>query len=379
MASSAESSKLKAQSEENGVKKELLDVLQPIAGDAAGKNLLSMTQLSAKDIGDYIDEAYAAEALVHDPARRGANLLPQAVLKVIMRQPSTRTSGSMATAMAKLGGSAEVISGMSSSSEAKGETLPDSWIAFATQADILGIRTAEDGGPMLAAKTISKAVSDGKLWQNVPVINLGDGCNEHPTQALFDLFTIHKKFGKFKGLTIALVGDHERYRPHHSLMLGAAQLGMNIVAVESPVAKTPKELVKALGDKFSRTSDLDAAMQTADVLYMGRNPDEYSGDDKNEKTRAEQLAASYTNWIVDYERLQQMKPDAMVMHPRPRRNELHPSIDADPRAYDVIQMANAIPMRMAIIARHLGVSISNKPKQSDTKQTKNFVLGLGYV
>lgn len=369
----------KTQSAQDSAKKELAAVLQPIAGNAAGKNLLSMTQLNAKDIQDYIDEAYAAEALVHDPAKRGLNLLPNSVLKIVMRQPSTRTGGSMATAMAKLGGSAEVISGMSSSSEAKGETLPDSWVAFATQADILGIRTTEDGGPVLAAQTIATAARDGKLWQKVPVINLGDGRNEHPTQALFDLFTIHKKFGKFKGLTIVLVGDHERYRPHHSLMLGAAQLGMNIVAVESPVAKAPKELVKVLGDKFSSTDDLDAAMQSADVLYMGRNPDEYSGDDKNEQFRAEQLAASYAKWIVDYQRLQQMKPDAMVMHPRPRRNELHPSIDADPRAYDVIQMANAIPMRMAIIARHLGVSISNTPKQSGAKQTRDFVLGLGYV
>ncbi len=331
---------------------------KPIEGDAYGKNLLSMHQLSDNDIYDYIKEAKAAEMALRDPLRRGVRLLPHFVLKAVMRQPSTRTGGSMTTAMEKLGGSAQLISGMGSSSEAKGESLADSWAAFATQADILGIRTAEDEGPTYAAQAVAIAAERGDLFNFVPVINLGDGRNEHPTQALGDMFTIYKKFGSFEGLTATVVGDQERYRAHHSFMIGAAALGMSILAVESKVAPVPTALVEKLGDSLTRTDDLDGAMRAADVLYLGRNPDEYAGDDSRETIRSKQLAQDYTSWIVDYDRLQQMSPNSIVLHPRPRRDELHPSVDIDPRMKDVEQMANMIPMRMAIIARHLGKSIA---------------------
>ena len=336
---------------------DLSAVTQPIAGDASGKNLLSVRQLTAEDIDTYLAEAYAAEKAIRDPSRRGLALLPRAVMKAIMRQPSTRTGGSCTSAMRKLGGSAELISGMSGSSEAKGESLADSWVAFATQADILGIRTAENGGPAFAAHVIAKAVEYGQLSQVVPVINLGDGHNEHPTQALGDMFTVHKRFKRFEGLVAAVVGDHERYRAHHSFMLAAATLGMALVAVESPAAPVPPWLVELLGGRLTRTRDLDGAMRGADILYLGRNPDEYTGEDPAEIVRGEQLARDYASWIVDYYRIQQMPPDSIEMHPRPRRDELHPSVDSDPRMKDVEQMANMIPMRMAIIARHLGVSI----------------------
>lgn len=344
---------------------DLSSVAHPIEGDASGKNLLSMHQLAAEDIYTYIEEAYAAETIVQDKSRGGINLLPFLVLKAVMRQPSTRTGGSMTTAMHKLGGSADLISGMKASSEAKGETLTDSWVAFAAQSDILGTRTKEEWGPALAAHAINQAVEFGQLWQQVPVINLGDGVNEHPTQALGDLFTIHKHFRRFEGLKIALVGDHERYRAHHSLMIGAVALGMEIIAIESPAAPIPPLLVERLGHRLiARQKDLDSAMSETDVLYLGRNPDEYVEDEdedkekaEREKTRSEELKADYANWIVDYARLQQMSPSSIVMHPRPRRDELNPNVDSDPRMKDVGEMANMIPMRMAIIARHLGKSI----------------------
>lgn len=335
-------------------------VMQPIAGYAGGKNLLSMRQLDYGDIHEYIHEAYAAEATLRDPQKHGLALLPHIVLKAVMRQPSTRTAGSMVTAINKLGGTADLISGMTSSSEAKGESLADSWIAFATQADIIGTRTAEDNGPMYAAHAIAEAAKQGHLWQNVPVINLGDGRNEHPTQALGDLFTVHKEFDKLEDLKIVIVGDHERYRAHHSLMIGAATVGMSVIAVESKAAPVPQEYVDLLGDKLTRTTDLDVAMSDTDILYIGRNPDEYTGEEKSEKRRSKKLARDYEGWIVDLDRIQHMSPDAIVLHPRPRRNELHPSVDNDSRMRDVQQMENMIPMRKAIIARHLGKSIADK-------------------
>ncbi|MBC7869037.1 hypothetical protein H7X69_02575, partial [Candidatus Saccharibacteria bacterium] len=331
-------------------------VMQPIDGDAFEKNLLSMHQLCDKDIYDYIKEAAAAETILRDPSRRGVTVARFLKLTSLMRQPSTRTGGSMTTAMEKLGGSAQLISGMASSSEAKGESLSDSWVAIATQTDILGIRTAEDDGSAYAAQAIAIASERGDLFNFVPVINLGDGRNEHPSQGLGDMFTIYKKFGSFEGLTAAVVGDHERYRAHHSFMIGAVALGMKVIAVESPAAPVPPAMVEKFGDRLTRTDDLDGAMEVADVLDMGRNPDEYAGDDNKEKARSKQLAQDYASWIVDYDRIQQMPLDSIILHPRPRRDELHPSVDIDHRMKDVEQMANMIPMRMAIIARHLGKS-----------------------
>lgn len=344
------------------------EVAEPIDGNPAGKNLLSMHQLTADDIYAYIEEARAfadvikdqrgqRASLVNGPRVRGVSLLPGWHMDVVMRQPSTRTGGSMAGAMAKLGGSAELISGMASSSEAKGESRADSDLALATQSDILAMRTKENYGPVFAAQAIARSRRLGKLEGNVPVINLGDGTVEHPTQALGDFYVMHRYLGDLAGRTIAIVGDHERYRAHHSEAIGAFALGMNVIAVESDAAPMPQSLVTLGGDRLQRTTDLDAAMREADVLSIGRNPDEYTGDDASEKERSLALKAAYEGWIVDDERLQQMKRQAIVLHPRPRRDELHPSVDGDPRMKDVWQMQAMTPMRMAIIARHAGVSL----------------------
>jgi aspartate carbamoyltransferase catalytic subunit len=335
------------------------DLAPVIDGDAAGKNLLSVKQLTEADIYTYIEEARVAEQFVRDPMKRGIDLLPHAVSIALMRQPSTRTGGSWVTAVEKLGGPGHLYSGMSSSAEAKGESLEDSYVALATQSDLIGVRTPEVGGPYFAAQAIATAFQRGKLWQAVPVINLGNGTDEHPTQALGDMFTLAKwnGFEPLAGKVMAVVGDHERYRAHHSDLLIAKRLGMRIIAVESEVAPVPQAVVDDLGDSLERTLDLDAAMRDADILVVGRNPDEYDGEDPGEQLRSRWLADSYENWLIDYDRLQQMHPDAIVLHPRPRRNELHPSVDSDERMWDIEQMSSQIPMRMTITARHLGMSI----------------------
>jgi aspartate carbamoyltransferase catalytic subunit len=352
---------------------DLSSVMEPIEGNPEGKHLLSMRQLDAEDIRDYISEAKGAEAIIRNPRKRGINLLSFVVLSTVMRQPSTRTAGTMSTAMKKIGGNAQIINDMASLSESKGETLPDSWVALATHSDIIGTRTKEEFGPALAAQSINQAREYGKMPYFVPVINLGDGTNEHVTQGLGDMFTIDKHFDNqygnfqlkdYEDLTAVVVGDHERYRAHHSFMLGAVALGMKVVAVESSAGPVPDELAETLGDNLTRvTADkLDEVLFDANVLYMGRKPDEYDGDKKEEIARSKQLDIDYDNWKMDYLRLQLMKPfpESIGMHPRPRNSELHPSVDKDPRMMDVPQMAAMVPMRMAIIARHMGVSILEK-------------------
>lgn len=347
---------------EQQVETDLSEVLVPIDGSPAGKSLLSMNQLSQDDVYEYLEEASAAERM-DDEVKSGdgqaSRLLAGYTLKAVMRQPSTRTGGSMTTAMQQLGGSGDLISGMESSSEAKGESLEHTWVAFATQTDILGIRSKEEGGPALAASEIYKTYKRGNLKRNVPVINLGDGRNEHPTQALGDLYTIHKIFQQFEGIKIAIVGDHERYRAFHSLMIGAALVGMSVITVESEVALVPEELERLLGNSLKRVQadELDDVLPEIDILYMGRMPDEYTGENPLEMERSRLLKADYRSWIIDFDRLQQMPKDSIGMHPRPIEFEIHPSTETDRRMKDVQQMQNMIPMRMAILARHLGKSL----------------------
>ncbi|MGH7195947.1 MAG: hypothetical protein ACREGA_04180 [Candidatus Saccharimonadales bacterium] len=333
------------------------DVFQPINGDVAGKNLLSIHQLSDSDIYDYIEEARAASEIVNDPARGGTGLLQFTVLKAVMRQPSTRTAGTMATAMHKLGCDGEVISGMSSSSEAKDESRSDSWLAFATQTDILATRTAEDYGPAYAAQTIGEYHAKGKLKRQVPVINLGDGKNEHPTQALSDMFTIYSRIGSLEGKVALMMGDHERYRAHHSFMIAAAKLGMYVIAVESDAVRVPGSIANLFGDRLQRTDNLDEALSDAHVLVLGRKPKEYDGEDEIEKERTRLMNEYYAKNIVNLARLQKMRPDGVELHPRPRGQESDPDIDFAAQSAEVEQMENLVPMRMAIIATHMGKSI----------------------
>lgn len=361
-------------------------VMEPIDGDPEGKSLLSMHQFSAADIGDYFEEAAVAERIITS-SERGLPVLPYAVLKAVMRQPSTRTGGSLTSAMSWLGGIPALYSGMEASSEAKGEPFDQSMVALASQANVLGIRTKEEFGPHVAAHAIVEDVRPNGLPFNVPVINLGDGTNEHPTQALGDLYTINKRFNHVDGLTIVIAGDHARYRAFHSLMIGAAAMGANILAVEHPASPVPEDLVDELGMKLERTDDLDAAMREADVLYMGRKPDEYDKTKgvnlkelpkedrkvlKREKRRNDQLQAVYRSWVITRERVQNMKTGAVVMHPRPLGIEIDPAAEADHRLIDVQQMFNMIPMRMAILARHLGSSIINTLIEAETpKNSRN--------
>jgi len=344
---------------------QLPETIKPMHGDYEEQHFVSMLQLNQEDIAYFMSQAAAAQAYVDDPELRGVTLLPHAELKAVMKQPSTRTGGSMATAMHKLGGNAQVISGMESSSEGKGETSEDSWIAFATQSDVIGIRMAEDYGVAAAARTIDTARTSGKLDMHVPVINLGDGQNEHPTQALGDLFAIYQKYGQFSDLTIGIVGDHERYRAHHSLLIGAKIVGMNVLIVESKEACAPEGYIEFLGDKLvGRTDSIDEALSSVDILYMGRNPDEYTGDDREEKIRRKQLGEDYKRWEVDLHRLQQMKRGGALMHPRPRNGEVKPDVDSDPRSYDIPQMRKMVPVRMSVIATLLGKTIEPPIKKT---------------
>jgi aspartate carbamoyltransferase catalytic subunit len=121
----------------------------------------------------------------------------------------------------------------------------------------------------------------------------------------------------------------------------------------------PDYLVDYLGPQLSRTYDLDEAIREADVLSLCRNPDEFTGDDPWEQLRSRWLNDSYVKWLVDNKRLQQMKREGIVLHPRPinLNRELTRDVEYDPRMKDVDQMDVVVSGRLAVIARHMGSSI----------------------
>lgn len=335
----------------------------PLTGTFEGQSLLSIRQLDEPAITTYLEEAESAQRIIDSPYLRGANLLPFHVLVAIMRQQSTRTGGSMRTAMAKLGGTTGVLSGMASSSEGKGEIPADSTLALAVQSDILATRTEEEFGAHYVTYVQNFYKGAKKISRVRPVINLGDGRNEHPTQTLGDLFTIKRHLLDrtdldFSNLVVALVGDHERYRAFHSMMYGASILDMGIIAVESEAAPVPEHFKKLLGDRLQRTRSVDDAIGASSVIYVGRNPDEYTDkSDGVEMERSRVLKADFRNWRINQRRVNQMRENALLMHPRPRGEEIDHEIDTDPRVIDVAQMEYMVAMRMAIIAKACGRSI----------------------
>jgi aspartate carbamoyltransferase catalytic subunit len=339
---------------------DLEDAMEPIDGQPKGKHFLSVKQLSADDIRNYISESHAAkEIILRDPPDDHIGMLPGVRLLALMRQESTRTGGSNTFGIEKLGGYGELISGMIASSEAKGEILPESWVAIAAQTNILATRTKEQYGPAFAAWVIDKTVAQGRLPRRIPTVNAGDGENEHPTQFIGDIFTLDEVWeGEFEGRVGLVAGAHDRYRAFHSFMLGGAKLGMKFIAIETPAATIPEDMVEELGDSLLlRTEDMDEVIGYADAIYMGRKPDEYNGDKPEEILRSRELDNFYTKIALTYERLKRKKTGAVAMHPRPRGSEVHTSVDRDASMIDVQQMYNLTPARMAVIAGTMGKSI----------------------
>ena len=195
----------------------------------------------------------------------------------------------------------------------------------------------------------------------MPVINAGDGKNEHPTQTIGDFYTIHRHFGQLEGLNVAVVGDYEAYRAHHSTLKAIAKMGMKAYVMETDFNQIPLDIKLSLGDNLVSVNNLNDALAEVDVLDMGRFPKEYKGDDEKSKKRYEQMAKFYLEELmVDYNRLQLMHRDAIGMHPRPKGPEYALSCYKDERMQDVRQMYNMIPSRMGIIALHMGKSIANE-------------------
>jgi aspartate carbamoyltransferase catalytic subunit len=241
-------------------------------------------------------------------------------------EPSTRTRLSFELAVNRLGG-ALITFEPDTASTKKGESLRDTALTVtAMGADILVVRHSKAGVP--------DAIHD---WTGVPVVNAGDGAHEHPTQALLDVVTLHRRFGSLQGLRMGIVGDIRQSRVAGSLFHAMPVLGVDSVLI-GPESLLPEREP----DGFEMSTDLDSHLGDLDILYLLRV----------QRERGTLMPDDYVErFRVDPERAAAMKPEAVVMHPGPinRDVEITGDVADGPRSLILSQVANGVPTRMAVL------------------------------
>lgn len=286
-----------------------------------------------------LDEIFAvAQEMEQVVQHYGSNILNRRVMATLFYEPSTRTRLSFESAMRRLGG--EVITTESAqefSSAAKGETLEDTIRIVGGYADLIVLRHFESGASKRAA-----AVS------TVPVINAGDGPGQHPTQALLDIYTINREIGRVDGISVAMVGDLANGRTVRSLCYLLAKFKEpKIYFVAPPVVRMRDDIKSYLRRHrvwFEEAENLHEVAAKVEVIYQTRIQRERFGD------RAADYEKARGRYIIDRSVLECMSPQAIVMHPLPRVDEIKADeVDADPRAAYFRQAHNGLYVRMALL------------------------------
>lgn len=296
------------------------------------KDIISIRDLSLTEIN-----------LILKLAKKFKKNLPKKYLlnKIIAHcffEPSTRTRLSFETATLRLGGQVIGFSNSENISTKKGEDLSDTIKTISCYADLIVIRSPREGAARLAAEVSDK-----------PIINAGDGANQHPTQALADLLTIQETQGNLEGLSIALVGDLKYGRAVHSLLQVCALFNMRLFLVSPSLLALPEALcdeLKHQGIRFSFHSNLDEVISRVDILYMTRLQQERFTKSEHELPEEQ--------YVLTPDKLKKVKTNLKILHPLPRAGEIDKAIDKLPYAFYFNQVANAIYIRQAILALLLG-------------------------
>lgn len=248
-------------------------------------------------------------------------------------EPSTRTRLSFETATLRLGGQVIGFSSSESISIKKGEDLQDTIKTISCYADLIIIRHPLEGSARLAAEVCDK-----------PIINAGDGANQHPTQALSDLFSIQEAQENLEGLSIAFVGDLKYGRAVHSLVQLCALFNMRLFLVSPSLLALPEIIcdeLKHKGIRFSFHTNLDEVISKIDILYMTRLQQERFNQSEHQLFE--------NQYILTYDKLKKAKTNLNILHPLPRGLEIDKTIDETPYALYFKQVANAIYVRQAVL------------------------------
>lgn len=250
-------------------------------------------------------------------------------------ESSTRTRLSFESAMQKLGGRVIGFSDAHATSASKGESLSDTIRIVGNYADVIVLRHFADGAARLAAQSTDK-----------PVVNAGDGANQHPTQTLIDLYTIQKTQKTIDDIHIAFIGDLKYGRTVHSLVSALTNFSVRLYFVAPPSLQIPHELlqeVKARQIKFSLHERIEDVIRRVDVLYMTRIQQERFTDN----VEYQRVKGTYR---LGPEHLARGKDTLCVLHPLPRLTEISKEIDSLPQAHYFEQASYGIFVRQAILS-----------------------------
>jgi len=300
------------------------------------KDVISIRDLSREEIDHVLEKSARMEKLFSQGKALG--LLKGKILGTLFFEPSTRTRLSFESAMLRLGGSCLGFSAPEGTSVEKGETIIDTIKMTEGYADIIVMRTHMEGPARLAGENTE-----------LPVINGGDGANQHPTQTLLDLYTIKKEFGGLNGLTISIVGDLKYGRTAHSLAEALKLYDVNLRFISPSDLRMPARITKELLDlglSVNETSDLDVS--GCDVIYSTRIQKERFPD-LQEYERVKDA------FILDENILKDLKKRSIILHPLPRVNEIHYDLDKTAHARYFEQAKNGVPVRMALLCLVLNV------------------------
>lgn len=301
------------------------------------KSLVSIDQCSKEDILRILKNAQSFE---ENPNRK---IMEGKVAATLFFEPSTRTRLSFETAFNRLGGKVVGFTDASTTSSSKGETLKDTILMVSNYADLIIMRHYLEGAARYASEITE-----------VPIINAGDGANQHPSQTLLDLYSIQKTQGKLDDLTITMVGDLKYGRTVHSLIVGMSHFNPTFHFIAPKELRMPEEqktFCKNHGIKYTEHADFtEEIINQTDILYMTRVQRERFTD------------------LVEYERVKNVyilrnsmlansRENLRILHPLPRVNEIAYDVDDNPKAYYIQQARNGLFTREAIICEVLGIEI----------------------
>lgn len=298
------------------------------------KSLVSIADYSKQEILSILESARDFEA---NPNRK---TLDGKVIATLFFEPSTRTRLSFETAVVRLGGSIIGFSDAATSSSVKGETLNDTIHMVSCYADAIVMRHPLEGAARYAAEV-----------SPVPIINAGDGANQHPSQTLLDLYSILKTQGTLENLTICMVGDLKYGRTVHSLIQAMSHFNPQFKFIAPDELRLPEEyraFCRQKGIPFTESQELTDNFNDADILYMTRVQKERFLD----PIEYERVKNVYT---LCNDMLSNSKPTLKILHPLPRVNEISMDVDSNEKAYYFKQAQNGLYVRQAIVSKVLGI------------------------
>lgn len=300
------------------------------------KSLVSIDQYTKDDLLRILENAKRFEA---NPNR---HLLEGKIGATLFFEPSTRTRLSFETAINRLGGRVIGFQDASTTSSSKGETLKDTILIVSNYADVIVMRHYLEGAARYAAE-----VTD------VPIVNAGDGANQHPSQTMLDLYSIQKTQGRLENLSITMVGDLKYGRTVHSLIVGMSHFNPTFHFIAPEELRMPDEQKRYCDlhhiRYYEHTAFTEEIINETDILYMTRVQRERFTD----LVEYERVKNVY---ILRNDMLKNSRDNLKILHPLPRVNEIAYDVDDNPKAYYMQQAQNGLYAREAILCDVLGIN-----------------------